>query len=235
MKVFGSKWGATKRGVYPEPRCSTIYEPFGGACGFSCGHSELDVVLRETHPELAELWRWLIEEATEATIRDIPILVPGTDILEVGLTRGQALLTKWWQRTNNHGTKTWVTSPWCNKPGQWTPSTRSRIAEQVEAIRHWKVNADFEAKSATVFVDPPYIYNYQYGWKLGATYYALLAEAVREAERCNCQVIACEAIGKGGEVPTYLPFRRSHSQVTSRRKVTNNHHSKELIYVTQTV
>jgi hypothetical protein len=230
MKVYGSKWSAAKAGRYPAPTHSTIFEPFAGGAGYSCAHHEKFVELREAHPELSELWRWLIQVADEATIRDIPILEPGTDILSLDLSRGQSLLVKWWQRTNNHGTKTWTVSPWGNKPGQWTESTRSRVAEQVGAIKHWRVVRFMPTPSVTVFCDPSYQFNYQYG--APPIDYAMLGADLIKRESMGCQVIACEAVGKNGETPNYLPFRPSHIQVTSRRKQTQSHHSRELVYYT---
>jgi hypothetical protein len=230
MKVYGSKWSAARSNRYPAPLHDTIYEPFAGGAGYSCRHHEKQVILNERSPELLLLWDWLICEANEATIREIPILPPGTNIRSVGLSVGQILLVKWWQRTNNHGTKSWIVSPWGNKPGQWTESTRSRIAEQVEAVKHWRFDFGFQAKQCTVFIDPPYEYNYQYGFD--RIRYHLLTEDARESERNGCQVIACEALGPNGERPTWLPFVESHSQVTSRRKSTQSHHSRELLYVT---
>jgi hypothetical protein len=46
------------------------------------------------------------------------------------------------------------------------------------------------------------------------------------------QIIACEAIcPKTGSVPYYLPFVFFQERITSRRKQTENHHSKELVYL----
>jgi hypothetical protein len=186
---------------------------------------------------LHHLWVWLIRYATEAAIREIPIDIPvGTDIRHLELSVGQELLLKNWQRTNNVG-NCWTISPWGNKPGQWTANTRARVAEEIGAIKHWNVATDdgFEVMKrsyfvdATWFIDPPYQYNYQYG-KRPIDYEALGKLVDRCAERG--QVIVCEAVcPKTGRVPTWLPFKHFGDRITSRRKPTNNHHSKELIWV----
>ena len=45
-------------------------------------------------------------------------------------------------------------------------------------------------------------------------------------------VVVCEAARKSdGKIPEYLQFVESHYSVTSRRKSTQSHHSKEVIYV----
>jgi hypothetical protein len=186
---------------------------------------------------LSLLWPWLIHEATEALIREIPVGVPeGTDIRSLGLSHGQALLLKTWQRTNNVG-DCWTISPWGNKPGQWTANTRARVAEEVHAIKHWRFLVDgtsvmrhftdIEAEPATWFIDPMYQFNYQYRHKKPHDY----AELGRLARSLHGQVIVCEAIcQKTGKVPAWLPFKFFGERITSRRKAENNHHSKELIW-----
>lgn len=230
FKWFGSKWSSAKR--YPKPEFPLIIEPYGGGAGYSCNNAELSVIIMENHPRLIDLWSWLISEASPSNIMEIPINVPeGTDIRTLGLSYGQQLLLKTWQRTNNVS-ECWTISQWGNKPGQWTASTRSRLAEEVEAIKHWKLFTNFDfnhhgVSNATWFIDPPYQFNYNYGCKNFD--FSKLAEFVNTLPDNN-QIIACEAIGKNGEVPNYLPFKFNHESVTSRRKESQSHHSKELVY-----
>lgn len=230
FKWFGSKWLSSKK--LPAPRHKQIVEPFAGCAGYSLRHHEHDVTLYEADPHLHNLWKWLISEATQSSIRDIPIgVAEGTDIRALGLTPGQALLLKTWQRTNNVG-DCWTISPWGNKPGQWTASTRARVSEEFAAIAHWKVGGQngmhaFNHVPTTWFIDPPYEYNYQYRGKEKVDY-KQLAASVRE---CQGQVIVCEAIcQKTGAVPNWLPFEFWGSRITSRRKANENHHSKELLF-----
>lgn len=229
MKCFGSKWSASRSGRYPDPAFNVIAELFAGGAGYACRHHECGIYINEGHGELLELWRWLIEEARESDIRDLPILPPGVDLSALGLSLGQALLIKWWQRTNNHGTKTWLTSPWGDKPGQWTPNTRSRVASEVEAIKHWKLGVPSSHEQFTAFIDPPYQFNF--GYCTPKIDYSQLASSALKLAARRCQVIVCEAIGPKGETPTYLPFSQSHLQVTSRRKSEQSHHSRELICI----
>ncbi len=231
FKWFGSKWSAAKH--YPPPVHQTIVEPYAGGAGYSLRYSDRDVIVAESNHHVNSLWKWLIHEATEASIREIPINLPeGTDIREIGLNDGQMLLLKNWQRTNNVG-NCWTISPWGNKPGQWTENTRSRVSEEVHLIKHWHVGSDdaFELmrtteNECTWFVDPPYQYNYQY--KTQPTDYEKLASCVHALRG---QVIVCEAVcQKTGQTPSWLPFVDFRRSVTSRRKRENNHHSRELIY-----
>jgi hypothetical protein len=136
FKWFGSKWQAARH--YPPPLRAGIVEPFAGSAGYALNYADREVVLWEADPNLSELWRWLISDATPALVREIPIGLPvGLDIRTLGLSDGQGLLLKHWQRTNNAG-DCWTVSPWGNMPGQWTENTRARVAEQVCAVKHWR-------------------------------------------------------------------------------------------------
>lgn len=228
FKWFGSKFQSGKN--YPEPlKGLGIYEPFAGGAGYSCRYHEFPVTLWENNPRLQELWCWLIYSATSQDILDIPLNLPeGTDIRTVGLGWGQQLLLKHWQRTNNVGSCMTI-SPWGSKPGQFTASTRSRVAEEINAVKHWKFEIPDWGQTGTWHLDPPYFYNYQYGQKRFD--YDKYVQNVSKIPS-DSLIIACEAVCPNTQsVPDYLPFEYSHRQVTSRRKQTNNHHSKELVYV----
>ena len=230
FKWFGSKWLSSR--LLPEPRHDVIVEPFAGGAGYSLRHAEKCVHIAETDPHISKLWKWLLKGATQAKILEIPRGVKeGTDIRTLGLSDGQALLLKSWQRTNNVG-DCWTISPWGNKPGQWTANTRARVAEEVHAVKHWTfieggATAAFALTlEATWFVDPPYQFNYSY--RSVPLDYSKLSSSVR---RLRGQVMVCEAIcPKTGNVPKYLPFKFWGERITSRRKVTENHHSKELLW-----
>lgn len=231
FRWFGSKWNASKH--YPPPTHRLIIEPFAGSACYSLRHYEHDCIIAEANEHLYKLWQWLINDATEDAIRSIPLNIPeGTDIRSLGLSEGQSLLLKSWQRTNNVG-NCWTISPWGNKPGQWTATSRSRVAEQHTLIKHWKVQQDglillsTPSPAATWFIDPPYEYNYNYRLPF-AKDYKEFGQLVIEQKG---QIIACEArCTKTGIAPTYLPFEPFRDTVTSRRKAHQSHHSKELLF-----
>lgn len=220
FKVFGSKWQASKH--LPPPEYDRIVEPFAGGAGYSLRHSDHNVFLCERNDNVRDLWRWLIE-AKPDEILDVPINVPvGTDIRELGLASGQALLLKNWQRTNNCGS-CWTISKWGHLPGQWTANTRARVAEESQAIKHWEVigpwyetafaKFDYDGCPVTWLIDPPYSGNYQYGMP-PINYYDLASDCLS----AKGQVIVCEAMDpKTGNVPNWLPFEPWQSRVTSRR------------------
>jgi len=224
FKQFGSKWSAAK--LYPEPEWSSIIEPFAGGAGYACLYPTKNVVLYDTDENLSALWRWLIKEATPGLIRAIPLHTQeGTDIRTMNLLPGQQLLLKHWQRTNNVG-NCWTISAWGNMPGQFTESTRSRLADQIGAIKHWSFAQPDYSKSATWFFDPPYQSNYAYRQPL--IDFSALAILVKSLYG---QVIVCE----GGESPNWLPFKPLATRVTSRRTASNNHHCKEWIWTSSRV
>lgn len=230
FKHFGSKWSGAKH--YPQPvNGLPIFEPFAGSAGYSLNHVEFPVTLWDADKHLQTLWRWLIETATEQDIRDIPLnLSEGIDIRTLGLSTGQATLLKHWQRTNNCG-DCWTISPWGNKPGQWTANTRSRVAEEISAIKHWQFKPVLWTIPGTYFVDPPYLYNYRYRFSESSFDFIDLAQKCRAIPKYSL-LIVCEATcPKSGRIPEYLPFSTSHRQVTSRRKTNENHHSSELVYI----
>ncbi len=231
FKWFGSKWLSSK--TIPQPKYDTIIEPFAGSAGYSLRHSDKRVMIYEINPHIYNLWGWLIKSATDTEIREIPLgILEGTDIRTIGLSPGQQLLLKNWQRTNNVG-NCWTISPWGNKPGQWTENTRSRVADQVQHVKHWKIFNDctelYHCDSfleCTWLVDPPYQYNYQYG--CNPINYTELADLVY---KLRGQVIVCEAVcSKTGAAPNWLPFIPFGERITSRRKEGCNTHSKELMY-----
>ena len=230
FKWFGSKWLSSK--LYPAPEHDTIFEPFAGSAGYSLRHNDKKVVIWEDNEQLRLLWTWLTTSATSEQVLEIPINLPeGTDIRELGLNHFQALLLKHWQRTNNVG-DCWTVSPWGNKSGQWTANTRARVAEELYAVKHWKVRRVYPDVPGTYFLDPPYIYNYRYRFKDGFDH-AALVQKIAMIPR-GSQIIVCEAAcQKTGRVPEYLPFKPFASRITSRRKTTENHHSKEYVYYEQ--
>lgn len=229
FKCFGSKWLSGKS--LPPPLHGTIVEPFAGGAGYALRHYDHSVVLYERDNHVRELWQYLINEATESEIRDIPVDIPvGTDIRSLGLTHGASLLLKHWQRTNNVGT-CWTVSPWGNASGQWTANKRARISEEHAGVRHWKVcGSDWssafadESGPATWFVDPPYEFNYRY--RQPPIDYNDLAASVMAA---SGQAIVCEAIcPKTGKSPSWLPFSPWKEVKTSRNRSTTS--SKELLF-----
>ena len=105
------------------------------------------------------------------------------------------------------------------------------MAEEVSCVSHWRFEEpSWKIRDATYFVDPPYLYNYRYRFKKDNFDYRELAKRVVSLPE-NTQAIVCEAVcPKTKRVPDYLPFEFFDDRITSRRKASQSHHSKELIY-----
>lgn len=224
---------------YPPPLPGLpIFEPYAGSAGYSLNYADFDVVIWEDDPHLFYLWKYLIDADTKPChVLDIPVGLPvGMDIQdpELGLDSGQRLLLKHWQRTNNVG-ECWTISKWGHLPGQWTANTRARVADEMMAIKHWRLQPIDWQTPGTYFVDSPYQFNYQYRFpKTEKFNHADLAVKVLGAPTGSRVIVTEATCPKTGAVPDYLPFKPSHRQVTSRRKTGNNTHSNELIFTQDT-
>ncbi len=242
FKCFGSKWLSSK--TLPPPEKALICEPFAGGAGYSLRHCHKKASLFETDLNVYGLWDWLIKRATQQLILDIPVGVPaGTDIRTLGLSDGQSLLLKHWQRTNNVG-NCWTISGWGHLPGQWTANTRARIAEEFQAVKHWDVRSssgvrvieaqvedcDITSSDVTWFIDPPYEYNYKYRMRYPINYHRM----GRNIRQLKGQIIVCEALHpKSGQYPKWLPFETWEKRITSRRKEGDHKYSSEMLWTNQ--
>lgn len=203
FKYFGSKYSLAPK--YPAPTKRGIVEPFAGSASYSTLYYYRDVTLSEVDVDVCLLWRWLIN-ARRLDVAALPYaLATGSDIRELDIPYEAKLLIRAWQRVGM--SKCWTVSKWNGANTDfWCKETRDAIADQVDSIKHWRIQlGDYqtiEAKGHTVFVDPPYIGQPKYP-DTQPLCYTSLAEKVREWEQDN-QVIVCEAQGA-----TWLPFDKT--------------------------
>lgn len=216
---YGSAWGKTRRGAYPRPVFDTIVEPFAGAAGYSCHHPDRNVVLCDLDPTIAGLWRYLIRVSASEVLA-LPDVPPDGDVASLAVCEEARWLIGWWCGRARPRVATSATS-WVERYGKastalfWGHAARERIAEQVEAIRHWRVfECDYRdapvSGEATWFVDPPY------SSKAGAAYQCSNAgidfdDLGRWCWERSGQVIACEADGA-----SWLPFSPCGSHRATR-------------------
>lgn len=203
FSYFGAKYRIAP--LYPEPRYSTIIEPFAGAAGYSLHYADRKVRLFDVNPVIVELWNYLIK-VEESEIRSLPI-GKIEDIRELPICQEAKWLIGFWAAKAR-------TTP-CNKPCGWVnkekrlsrmywgPHARERVAKQVKHIRHWTCElksweqiADYEA---TWFVDPPYSNSAGRSYPFNKIDYPLLGEWCKHRKG---QVIACD-----GPEGTWLPFK----------------------------
>lgn len=198
---YGGKWRSAPH--YPQPTHKTVIEPFAGAAGYSSRYPHLDVLLYDKDPIIAGLWDYLIH-VPSSEIASLPIVVDHTDSLAC-CQEAKHLIGFWL----NAGSAAPCKSPssWMRSGTRptafWGEEIRSRIAKQVEMIRHWRVKcADYTDAPdipATWFIDPPYIgAGKHYRMGCAGIDYSALAEWCSNREG---QVIVCENDGAN-----WLPF-----------------------------
>lgn len=210
---FGRKKQIAK--YYPKPTEETIIEPFAGSAAYALhnNHWEKDVVLIERDEKVTKLWNWLIDEATEKEIKNLPDLDIGektSDFLHiVHAATKQAFYYK-----TIKVTKVLERNWRINK---------KYMAENVYKVKHWTIiNGDYKQAPnirATWFIDPPYQFKSGSGYRYGNDQldYQKLAQWTKQREG---QVIFCER-----ENANYLNFE----DLTNLPSVAGKY-SKERIY-----
>lgn len=212
---YGGKWRDAIK-LYPPPNHDTIIEPFAGSAGYALRYASHKIILCELDPALAEVWRYL-QKAKPAEILALPDVPPGGTVDDLNICPEARWLIGFWL---NRGVSAPRKRPskWMRdgiRPGSfWGQKVRERIANQVNAIRHWEIlNRSYTdcptPKNATYFIDPPYQAagsHYRFGSDL-IDYDALS----RWCKKLHGQVIVCE-----NEGATWLPFRELASVKTTR-------------------
>jgi len=212
---YGGKWKSALR--YPAPKCSTIIEPFAGGAGYSLRYHERNVVLVEKHPQIAELWRWLIG-SSPADVLALPDRIDHMDEVPSDVPEGGRLLISASLVNATEKTFSRKASSFTSKyralgsPSGWGIASRARVASQVDAIKHWRIiEGDYSSApdvTATWFIDPPYqIKGSHYGRGVGKLANARSIDFDALGAWCMSrrgQSIVCE-----NEGATWLPFVRA--------------------------
>lgn len=227
IRYYGGKWRAAPH--YPKPAHSTIIEPFAGGAGYSLRYFDRDVILIEKYAALAEMWRYLISVSSSEILsipyvestEELPSWVPEGGRVLVGFAMNAAVARP--RVSLSAGRKK------LRERGRifegWSHSLRSRVADQVEKIRHWRVIEgeywDAPDTQATWFIDPPY------SCPAGRHYVHNMLDYQKLGEWCHGrpgQVIVCEADGA-----TWLPFS-PFREIKAMSDARGARVSKEAIY-----
>lgn len=181
---------------YPSPNLDTIVEPFAGAAAYSFyGTSwKKEVILVEKDERVADIWNWLINEASPEEIKNLPDLQPGeksSEFLHI-IHAATKMAFKY---------KTIKVTPVLAR--NWEISKRV-MAENLYKIKHWEIICgDYSLapdKEATWFIDPPYANEPGMGYHHSSAQIDY-AELAQWALNRKGEVIFCE-----GESAEYLPF-----------------------------
>lgn len=93
FSYFGGKFMRSR--YYPTPRYRTIVEPFAGAAGYSVRHHTHDVVLYDTSPYVAGVWRYLLRTPA-SEILALPLVEPGDDVRALSIPQEAQWLIGFW-------------------------------------------------------------------------------------------------------------------------------------------
>jgi hypothetical protein len=182
---------------YPAPSHDIIVEPFAGSAAYAL-HGDnwrRHVILIEKDERVADIWRWLIEEATPALIQSLPDLHVGeksSEFLHI-VHAATKMAFKY---------KTIKVTPVLER--NWEISKRVMAASLCK-VKHWELRVgDYTIApdvEATWFVDPPYRDAPGHGYAHGSNEldYQKLSQWIVSRRG---QLICCE--GQNGD---YLPFR----------------------------
>ena len=161
-RYYGGKNRAAR--LYPAPEHRLIVEPFAGAAGYACRYPDRNVLLIDSSPVVAGVWRYLIATSAAELLR-LPLLQPGQCVDELHVCQEARWLIGFW--CNSGTTYPGKTASTFAQLGDdvhnwagWGHKARERVARQVDSIRHWRVQqGDYRSAprvEATWFVDPPY-------------------------------------------------------------------------------
>ena len=225
FKYYGGKWRAARK--YPAPKHDTIVEPFAGAAGYSLRYPDRQVILADTYPVITGIWEYLIN-ASKDEILSLPDVGDDQTVDDLDVPQAARWLIGFWLNAG-------VASP-CKRPSAWMrgglrpgcywgEGARSRIAEQLAFIRHWKIVPgsydELPNVQATWYVDPPYQLAGK-GYKESDVDYPHLAAWCQQR---NGQTIVCE-----NEGADWLPFRPLYSAQSTPGSKRSRKRTIELIW-----
>lgn len=222
LKPFWSYYGAKYNIAhhYPCPQHSIIIEPFAGSAQYSLLHYKRDVRLYDLDENICMVWDYLIH-AKESQLRRLTLDFKHIDDLK-GYSQEERVLMGFWLGEGIARPQKKITK--FARKNKTLSRFKSRALNQVDFIRHWKIEkssyADISNISATWFIDPPY--------QKGGQCYRKSSKAIdyqHLAQWCKDRMgvyIVCEAGGA-----QWLPFKPLCVQRSCRRGVYDN---KELIY-----
>jgi len=182
---------------YPSPNYDTIVEPFAGSAAYSLDQDNWKkrILLIEKDEKVANIWNWLINEASVEDIKKLPNLQTGEKSSEfLHIIHAVTKMAFHF--------KTIKVTPVLAR--NWEISKRV-FAANLHKIKHWKIiNGDYSEApdiTATWFIDPPYQGESGMGYRYSSQLldYKQLSEWALKRQG---EIIFCE-----GQNADYLPFK----------------------------
>ena len=192
---YGRKKQIARR--YPKPNFDTIIEPFAGAAAYSLydDNWKKRIILYEKDEKVADIWKWLINDATQTEISKLPDLQPGdrsTEFLHIVHAATKMAF---------HFKRIKVTPVLARN---WEISRRV-FAANLHKVQHWEIRCSDYSEApdieATWFIDPPYQGEPGMGYRHSSAHMNY-AELATWAQKRSGEVIFCEGAGAD-----YLPFK----------------------------
>jgi D12 class N6 adenine-specific DNA methyltransferase len=209
---FGSKWELAPK--YPKPLHKEIIEPFAGSAGYSLHYPDKKVALWDIDESVCAVWQYLID-SSGSEIASLPAEVNNVDELNV-CPEAKLLIGFWLAKGHPYPVKkpcSWMLTG--KYPNQfWGEHIKARIVEQQQYIRHWECYYgswhNVPRRSATYFIDPPYIDQCGRRYRHNKIDYFELRYWINAL---NSQVIVCENNGA-----FWLPFRHLTDAISLSKK-----------------
>ena len=216
---YGRKFRLAK--LYPEPlkESNVIVEPFAGSAAYSL-HGERwkkDVILYDTYDVVVKIWEYLINDATERDIEQLPILKKGDDLRKISyLSDVERFIIGFAINPGSTSPRNIVSNF-----SRWTPN-KEYIKKNLYKVKHWSIFQKSYSKItenilATWFIDPPY-QKHGIHYPKGGIDFSQLAVWCKERKGLG---IVCE--GNDGD---WLPFSELTSMKGFQKRI-----SKEKIWV----
>lgn len=199
---YGSKSKIVQK--YPEPKHTTVIEPFAGTAQYALRYWENDIFIYDKYDVIINLWKWL-QTCSKSDILNIRQLKYGesTDNFTWNCEEEKNLVG--FIITGAPSTPKKTASRWKTVVRPNTQNYKlNYIADNLYKIKHWSIEVksfdEVENRAATWFIDPPYQNKGKY-YKYGSKNIDYDVLSLWCQERVG-QTIVCEDTSA-----TWLPFK----------------------------
>ena len=181
FSYFGSKYRLSKK--YPVPTKEVLIEPFAGSACYSLHYPHKQVKLFDKYEVICSIWDYLIH-VSEKEFLSLPMIDFDKSVDDYDICQEAKYLIGFWLMSTStkpsikhtsrskhliqggsttkrivRGIEKITIEKPCNF-SCWTEKNKQKIANQLQYIRHWKIEQKsyelIDNEDATWFIDPPY-------------------------------------------------------------------------------